>query len=134
MDAFAASFLKALVPVQKGATVVALQGDLGAGKTTFVQGLAKALNVREHITSPTFVIQKIYPIAGDVHFDRLVHIDAYRLEGKQELDILHFGDDVEDPKTLVCIEWPEKVPGITVTHTLVFEWVSETERSIKVLG
>lgn len=131
MLTFAASFVEKVKPQTNQATLIALKGDLGAGKTTFVQGVARALGVIEHVTSPTFVIQKVYPTTKSSYFDRLVHIDAYRLESKRELEVLHIEDELKKPKTLMCIEWPEKVPGLVITHTLEFEWVSEHERKVR---
>src|SRR3989344_4690866 len=83
----AQDFLNAL-KLGTGATVVALQGDLGAGKTAFAQEVGKILGVAENMHSPTFVIEKIYQIDFK-HFKRLIHIDAYRLEKESEL--LHLG-------------------------------------------
>src|ERR1700739_2778621 len=90
---FAARFALGLAPHEDRATVVTLSGDLGAGKTTFVQAAANALGIEENVTSPTFVIEKIYqlPKKSDVRhrfFKRLVHVDAYRLEGPAELEKL----------------------------------------------
>ena len=66
------------------ALVVGLYGDLGSGKTTFTQDVAKLFNIREDITSPTFVIEKMYDIStGD--FKKFIHVDAYRLESPKEL-------------------------------------------------
>lgn len=93
-----------------GATVVTLSGGLGAGKTTFAQGVARALGVEEAVTSPTFVLEKIYRLDGQV-FDRLVHIDAYRLGGAQDLTPLGWQELVTDPGNLIILEWPEQVPG-----------------------
>lgn len=107
MNTYAADFVRSLVRGTQ-ATVVALQGDLGAGKTTFVQGVAKALGITEPITSPTFVIQKIYPLVGQI-FEHLVHIDAYRLKSAHELAVLRWEETLRNPGNLVCIEWPERI-------------------------
>jgi len=103
-----------LVPHKKGATLITLSGDLGAGKTAFAQAVAKALGVEEMVTSPTFVIEKIYQLpTSDLvgrSFLRLVHIDAYRLSGAHELETLGWKELLADPKNLILLEWPEKVP------------------------
>ena len=98
------------------ALVVGLSGHLGAGKTAFVKALAKSLGIKEDVTSPTFVIMKIYDIAPQVRpggtgipWKRLVHIDAYRLERPEELEALRFEDVVADRNNLVMVEWPENV-------------------------
>lgn len=118
---------------QERATVVALQGDLGSGKTTFTQSLAEVLGVTEHVTSPTFVIQKVYPLSGQ-KFERLVHIDAYRMDSAHELAVLGFSKLLEEPTTLVCIEWPERVKEL-IPHTattLEFSFVDDTARRVRV--
>ncbi|MBP6924286.1 MAG: tRNA (adenosine(37)-N6)-threonylcarbamoyltransferase complex ATPase subunit type 1 TsaE [Candidatus Pacebacteria bacterium] len=91
-----------------GAVVIALQGDLGAGKTTFVQALGKALGITEQITSPTFTIMKGYETT-DVDFEHLIHMDAYRIDELSELGPLRFSDILNTPQTLFCIEWAEKI-------------------------
>lgn len=106
MDAEAARFVRELTPREDGATVVALSGELGAGKTAFVKGVAKALRIKEHVTSPTFVIMKIYSLENQ-QFERLIHIDAYRLKGAHHLKVLGWEGLTHDPKNLICIEWPE---------------------------
>ena len=113
------------------ALVVALEGDLGAGKTTFVQGVARALGIKESVTSPTFVIQKTYPLQGS-DFKQLVHIDAYRLKGAHELEVLEWKDAVADPSNLIFIEWPERVAGALPTNTraLHLEFIDEQTRGI----
>jgi len=98
--------LRELVAHKDGATVLALEGELGSGKTTFVQGLAQALGITVHIVSPTFVIEKRYPVKGVHGFDCLVHIDAYRLEGSISSG-LKTDEVFALPRTLVVIEWPE---------------------------
>lgn len=94
------------------ARVIALSGNLGAGKTTLTQELAKLLEVKENIVSPTFVIMKIYKINSKKfksHFKQLVHIDAYRLESPDELLKIGWNELEGDKDNLIIIEWPEKV-------------------------
>lgn len=107
INAFAGNFLDTLVPKTE-ATVLALSGDLGAGKTTLVQALAKKLGVTEQVTSPTFTIMSKYETA-DSRFDQLIHMDAYRIEDEGELGPLHFGALLKQPNTLFCIEWAERI-------------------------
>ncbi len=83
---------------------LALSGEVGAGKTTFTQGLARALGVKGPVTSPTFAIFNLH----DGHDRRLVHLDAYRLSGPAALDALLIHDFLVPPYLLVC-EWPENV-------------------------
>ena len=84
-------------------TTLALHGDLGVGKTTFVRGLARGLGVTGNVTSPTFSIYTLYRGART-----LVHLDAYRLESPQEIDDLLLEDFLTSPYCL-AIEWPEKI-------------------------
>lgn len=107
--AFARHFLKEL----HGGDVIALSGELGAGKTTFVQGLARALGIREQITSPTFVLMKVYQLPKVMNdITQLCHIDAYRLGSADELAAIGAGEYIGDAKTLTVIEWPERVAGL----------------------
>lgn len=94
-----------------GAHVLALSGDLGAGKTTLVQAIARTLGVREMLTSPTFVIQKSYETT-DPLFKKLVHIDAYRIEDIEELRVLGFAELVADADALIVVEWAERVAAL----------------------
>lgn len=118
----------------EGAVVLALMGDLGAGKTAFVKAVAKELGITEHITSPTFVIMKTYDLPPTTNhgFKTLTHIDAYRLESAHELEVLGWKELLADPDALIAIEWPEKVPGAMPSNAqhFVFEHVDETTRKI----
>lgn len=113
-----------------GATVIALQGDLGAGKTTFVQALGRRLGVNEPITSPTFTILKSYETT-DPDFQTLLHMDAYRIDDELELGPLRFAELMATQKALFCIEWPEKITGaLTAPHlTLQLTVIDENTRS-----
>ncbi len=104
--------------VQKeSAHVVALTGDLGAGKTAFVKELAKHLNISHEITSPTFVVMKSYEIPAHTIFKTLVHIDAYRIESDDEMRVLKLEELLADSTNLICIEWPEKIENVLPTET-----------------
>lgn len=98
-----------LSPKETGATLLTLSGELGAGKTSFTQALARAYGIEEPVTSPTFVLEKIYQLPPGQSFTRLAHIDAYRLMGGAELGPLGFAELMNDPATLVVLEWPEMV-------------------------
>src|SRR3989344_336217 len=99
------------IKLREQATVIALQGDLGAGKTAFTQEVGKILGVKENMHSPTFVIEKIYQIDWS-GFKNLIHIDAYRLEKDSELLHLGWEEIVKETENLVLVEWPENVLGI----------------------
>lgn len=85
----------------RGGDVLVLTGDLGAGKTTFTQGLARGLGVTEQVTSPTFVISRVHP--NDGGGPALVHVDAYRLGSALELDDLDLDADLQE--SVVVVEW-----------------------------
>ena len=104
----AARFALVLAPHER-ATLVTLSGELGVGKTTFVKAAARSLGVEEVVTSPTFVLEKIYLLPEGKRFKRLIHIDAYRLEKGDELAPLGFDELMQDATNLVFLEWPEKV-------------------------
>jgi tRNA threonylcarbamoyladenosine biosynthesis protein TsaE len=99
------------------AVVLALSGDLGAGKTTLVQLLARVLGVTGTVTSPTFVVMKQYDTENET-FPQLVHIDAYRIEDIDEMRPLGFTSLLTQPGTLVCIEWAERIAALLPTHTI----------------
>jgi tRNA threonylcarbamoyladenosine biosynthesis protein TsaE len=84
-------------------TTLALHGDMGVGKTTFVQGLAQGLGVHEHVTSPTFAIYSVYQGTEK----KLIHLDAYRLEKEAQIESLLLDEFLVSPYVL-AVEWPEK--------------------------
>ncbi|MDO8548473.1 MAG: tRNA (adenosine(37)-N6)-threonylcarbamoyltransferase complex ATPase subunit type 1 TsaE [bacterium] len=129
---------KVLAALPQGGTrasIITLQGELGAGKTTFVQALAKELGVIDIVQSPTYVLMKKYQISHP-RFKTLIHIDAYRLNNAQEFAALEPEQFLNDPNNLVCIEWPERVEGALPKPDLTIkfssEGASEAERFIEV--
>jgi len=86
--------------------VVFLKGELGAGKTTFVQGLAKGLGITNRIISPTFIVVREYAVEGK-DIQTLYHLDLYRLKSDQEVESVDIKDCLDDKNGLVVIEWPE---------------------------
>lgn len=101
-----AELARRIAGVLRPGTVICLDGDLGAGKTLFVQNLAASLGVQGEVTSPTFNLMNVYE---DGRLP-LVHFDLYRLEQEYELDEIGFYDYAENPDGLVLIEWAEKFP------------------------
>lgn len=89
--------------------IVALTGELGAGKTTFVQALAQTLGVKKTPASPTFALMRSYPIAKNKKINRLLHVDAYRIETEREILALDLDEELSAGKTVLIIEWPEKI-------------------------
>lgn len=112
------------------ATVLALTGDLGAGKTTFTQTLATQLGVTETVTSPTFVLVKQYTTTHP-QFHTLVHFDAYRIEDQSELAPLKLEETLSDPNTIMCIEWPEQCSSIIPADAIKLTFTGlDAERTI----
>ncbi|MDO8504037.1 MAG: tRNA (adenosine(37)-N6)-threonylcarbamoyltransferase complex ATPase subunit type 1 TsaE [bacterium] len=114
----------------KGGEILALTGELGSGKTTFVQGLAEGLGVGNRIISPTFILVREYSIKGK----KFYHIDLYRLEGNLEQEIKNLGlEDIWSKRdNIVVIEWAEKI-GRFLPKTakfIKFERLSEERRKI----
>lgn len=105
-----------------GAKVVALQGDLGAGKTALTKCIASLLGITETVTSPTFVIMKKYKaplLFKERGGGEVVHIDAYRIQSENELDVLNLHELVQDQKNLIIIEWPEQTMKLLPPETLI---------------
>ena len=110
-------------------TVIELIGDVGAGKTTFVRGLAKGLNVKEPITSPSFTISKQYALPDS---KRLVHYDFYRLPdpGLMSEDL---EENLTDPHTITVLEWSDSVKGLLPESriTIKIKYNEDGTRSIE---
>jgi len=108
-----AQALAAVVPTDR---VLALQGDLGVGKTTFVRGLARAWGIEGHITSPSFSVYQIH--AGKTR--QLAHLDAYRLKGPADFEALLLDEFLQSPWCL-AVEWPENVAAALPSDTAWIE-------------
>lgn len=120
-----------------GAQVLGLRGELGAGKTAFVKALARRLGVAEDVTSPTFVIMKFYECGEGQEkktpFDTLVHIDAYRVESPDEMRVLHFEDVQKEPRTLICIEWAERVEPLLPDSTMYMDFSMRSDGTREII-
>lgn len=119
-----------------GATVLALHGDLGTGKTTFTQILAKKLGVTETVTSPTFMLMKVYELPGvdsftyadERAYKQLVHADMYRIEEVDEMRVLGFEKLLAEKRVIVCIEWADKIATLLPPDTIHLRFSLEGER------
>lgn len=131
LETLAQEILKTLPAAREGATVLGLLGDLGAGKTTFVQALARHLGVTEAVTSPTYLIMRGYETTHE-RFTHLIHMDAYRIESLAELTPLRFAEVLAVPQTLIVIEWVERVAAALPASvpTLAFVLNSDGSRTI----
>lgn len=140
LRAVAEGFLRSLgeMPAKETATVVGLSGELGAGKTAFTKCIASVLGITEVVTSPTFILEKVYIIPrGKVlggRFTKLIHIDAYRLEGGKEMKALDWEAILADEHNLILLEWPEQVKDALPKDMIKisFHYVSEGVRSITI--
>lgn len=116
----------ALSPLLRPGDVVALGGDLGAGKTTFVQGLAAGLGIMERVTSPTFILLREY-VSGRYP---LVHMDVYRLDRMQEVVDLGY-DEFLDPSYIVVVEWGDMVAPLLPKEHLGIEMRYGTSEAMR---
>ncbi len=137
----------------KRGTVLALHGNLGSGKTTFVQGLAKGLGIKQKIISPTFIIAREYQILGHSSSEgsesrslkrdssrqartiNFYHIDLYRVKSEKDVQGLGLDEIINDKENIVAIEWPEKIKKILPKDTISihFEYQEDDKRSIKII-
>lgn len=132
------NFGKKIADSLKGGETFALVGDLGSGKTTFVQGLASGLGIDQRIISPTYIIMRKYDVPL-VHQPKGVkffyHVDLYRLDGAIESELKNIGIDeiLEKRENVVCIEWADKVTGLLPKNSvwIEFENIGEDNRKIK---
>lgn len=120
------------------ALVLALKGDLGAGKTTFTQGFAKGLGIARRLISPTFVIMRHYSLTKSkkAQFTDLYHIDAYRMKDLDALKMLGVDDLLANPQNIILMEWPEKMRKLLPKSTIWLEFdhgKKENERVITLL-
>ncbi len=117
--------------------VIALTGDLGSGKTTFVKGFAKGLGVKQRILSPTFILMRKYdvPISHQTStISHFFHIDLYRFEDNVESEVRNLGIEEiwSDPQNIVAIEWAEKIKSVVPKNAIWirFENLGEEKRRI----
>jgi tRNA threonylcarbamoyladenosine biosynthesis protein TsaE len=120
------------------ATVIGLYGDLGAGKTAFVKEIASVVGIKENVLSPTFVILKRYDIKNRTKqysevFKNLIHIDAYRLEGSNNLEQLNWNEISKNSENIIFIEWPDNIKEVLPNNIIkvYFKFIDEDTREIK---
>lgn len=119
MHSIALLFAKKMLSTRfNHARVIALVGNLGAGKTTFVQGFARALGIKGHIKSPTFVLMNIFSLEKQLYLNHMVHIDAYRVEKSAEMIHLGFRELLNDRDAVILVEWADKIKNILPKDTI----------------
>ncbi len=117
-----AKLAKKLAGQFKSGKVIGLIGNLGAGKTTFTQYLAKALGVKQTVNSPTFNIVKEYKVRCQMsNVKCLIHIDAYRLNSPEELEALGVQEYFDNQQTVTVIEWADKVKNILPKDAMIIK-------------
>ncbi len=123
-------FAAKLASELKGQDILLLEGDLGAGKTCFVRGLCQGLGGDSNqVNSPTFVIMQEYPIKKNM---RLVHIDAYRLSGPEELETIGWDELLKDKDAIIAIEWASNIAAAIPekTRTVFLDHIALNSREI----
>lgn len=120
-----------------GGDILCLRGDLGAGKTTFMQGLAKGLGIKQRIISPTFIIVRTYEVTGKGKVSavkNLYHIDLYRTESLADMESVGLSEILAQKNAIIAVEWAEKLSSLLPEKRweLDFQWLSENERKIEI--
>jgi tRNA threonylcarbamoyladenosine biosynthesis protein TsaE len=110
--------------------VVALYGELGAGKTEFIKGLCHALNVEQMVTSPTFTIMNSYTGRLNRRELSIYHVDLYRIKNASELDEIGFDECIHSKNDIILIEWADKAGNrlSKVDYTVRFELDDDNEK------
>ncbi len=121
----------------RGGDLLGLSGELGAGKTVLIKGLATGLGIKRVVRSPSFNLMRVYKLPRPLHgIKTLAHLDCYRLTAPAEAVDIGLLDYLADKKTLTVIEWPEKIKKILPknrTKTIRFEILSENVRRLTLL-
>ena len=118
-------------PLQKNAVVLALEGDLGGGKTTFLQGFARGLGIRKQVLSPTFVIAQKFAIRS-TRFKNFYHLDCYRVDHPRELLGIGFKEVLAENTNIVAIEWSSRIAPLLPKDAIkiTFDFVDENTRKL----
>lgn len=135
LERFAERYAQTLRPDD----IIGLVGELGAGKTAFVQRLGKVLGVKRPVRSPTFILMQVLPtskaVAKRTGIVNLCHIDAYRLENEDELLAIGFGDYAERDDSVILIEWADRLTSVQWLEQyreIKFDFNGEGERILTV--
>ena len=127
-----------------GPCVITLQGDLGAGKTTFTQGFAKGLGITQKILSPTFILLRKYDVNPKIltadhtmkegKLKYFYHVDLYRLTSQRDIEGIGLLEAMRENNSIIVIEWPEKMGSFLPRHRvdLQFTYVDDEKRKIEI--
>ena len=130
------------LPLKNEAFILGLRGELGGGKTTFLQGFAKGLGIKKRILSPTFLIFKKFKIPSvkripsknkkDSKFHSFYHIDCYRIKKERGILNLGFKEIISDSKNIIAVEWADKIKKIMPRNTIwiEFRFMNRNKREI----
>lgn len=136
---FAKEILGEKNPKVKNAVALALSGDLGSGKTSFVQGFLRAAGVKKRITSPTFILMRKFQIpirrpADKVRiFKTAYHIDCYRIQEPEELSVLGLRGIFQNPKNIVLIEWAERIKKLLPKNAVWLKFKHGEKENIRLI-
>lgn len=116
----------------KKALVIGLIGELGSGKTTFLQGFAGGLKIKERVLSPTFIIMRRFSVSGPV-FKNFFHIDCYRIKKTKELFEIGFNEIIGEAGNIIAIEWADRILKALPKDAIIlkFDHIDANERRIK---
>lgn len=116
----------------KNEQVICLHGNLGAGKTTFIQGFAGGLGIIGRIISPTFIIMRTYKLQNHPTKKYFYHVDLYRIENERDIEGLGLLEIMEDPESIVAIEWPEKIKNLLPENRkdIFFQYIEGDKREV----
>lgn len=130
-EAFVSNNIVPLCTTLDAARVFALVGELGAGKTTFSKEFIKQLGVLSHVQSPTFSIINSYD-SNFAAFKKIFHVDVYRIEDMNELEVLHFEDILKSPENIVIVEWADKIKDLLPNNSTWIYFGHDTVETRKV--
>ncbi len=118
----------------KSEDVILLFGKLGAGKTTFVQGLARGLNITDRILSPTFVFHRSHRVPKN-DIKTFNHIDLYRIETHTEIESLGLEEVVNEDNSITVIEWADRLSNFKHKqgYKIWFDYIDENQRQIRIV-
>lgn len=121
----------------KGGEIIALYGDLGSGKTTFMQGLAEGLGITKNIISPTFIIMRTYQLGAQDKgrgVRHLYHLDLYRIVNEEQTIDLGLQEVMGESENIVAIEWPDKIENLLPDEriNIYFTYLQDDRREIRI--